>query len=172
MTDKYSNIHIPRWNELPNIDLYMDQVVTFVENNLGAFIKNDTNNEKEEGTSKILTKTMINNYVKQGVIEAPVKKKYNRRHLSCLFAICILKQVYSISDINTLMKSYIDSDSIEKSYNSFCEELENAINITFSGKENIVVNANLSQDMYVLKNVVQSFASKLYVQIVYLNKDK
>ena len=62
------SIHIPRWEELPNIDLYLDQVVTLLEEYLGNFITN-----KED---KIITKTMINNYVKHGIITPPENKKY------------------------------------------------------------------------------------------------
>ena len=69
-----SNLHIPRWNELPKLDLYLDQLVTTLEKNLRFFIGN-----KDE---TIITKTMINNYVKQGLIKPPKKKKYNRLHIA------------------------------------------------------------------------------------------
>ena len=84
-------IHIPRWNELPEIDLYLDQVVNYLEKYLSQYSTN-----KED---KIITKTMINNYVKQGIMPAPEKKKYSRSHIAYLMVIFILKHVYSISDI-------------------------------------------------------------------------
>ena len=87
--------HMPRWNELPDIDLYLDQVVNYIERCLGAYAV-----EKED---KVITKTMINNYVKQGVMPAPEKKKYNRSQIAYLLVICILKQVFSISDIKKLI---------------------------------------------------------------------
>ncbi len=59
MNKEIKDFHLPRWNELPSIDLYIDQLVSFLEQYLFGYIKND--NEKEE---KIITKTMINNYVK------------------------------------------------------------------------------------------------------------
>mgnify|MGYP000834552717 CR=1 FL=1 len=73
--EEIKNFHLPRWSEIPNIDLYIDQVVTLLENYLSNYIKSD--NEKDDN---IVTKTMINNYVKHGVINPPVNKKYN----SCL----------------------------------------------------------------------------------------
>ena len=88
-------IHIPRWNELPEIDLYLDQVVNYLEKYLDQY-----NVIREE---KIITKTMINNYVKLGIMPAPEKKKYSREHIAYLIVICVLKQVYSISDIGKLM---------------------------------------------------------------------
>ena len=58
-----SNFHLPRWNELPTIDLYIDQLVSLLEQYLSGYITND--NEKDD---KIITKTMINNYVKHNVL--------------------------------------------------------------------------------------------------------
>ena len=159
------NFHIPRWEELPEIELYLDQVVTFIDKYLSNYIKNDFNNkdEKEEKESKLLTKTMINNYVKQKIIEAPVKKKYNRNNIAYLFVICILKQVYSISDIYKLITLALETAPIDKSYNSFCDALENAIDSTFNGKK-ILDDIPTSTNKYILFNVVQTFASKLYVE--------
>ena len=71
MNDEIENFHLPRWNELPNIDLYIDQLVSLLEQYLSNYIKND--NEKDE---KLITKAMINNYVKHNVIKAPINKKY------------------------------------------------------------------------------------------------
>lgn len=157
------NFHIPRWEELPNIDLYLDQVVTFLEDSLSNFIKEDSNN----GKNMIITKTMINNYVKQGILEPPVKKKYNRKHIAYLFTICILKQVYSISDVNKLITLAIKTTTAESAYNSFCKELENAINLTFQ-KKIYSEDSSISKEKYILRNVAQTFACKLYVQKVFL----
>ena len=61
------NFHCPRWKELPEIDLYMDQVVSILEKYLSVFME-------YEG-EKIITPTMINNYVKQKVVDPPIKKR-------------------------------------------------------------------------------------------------
>ena len=92
------NFHIPRWEELPNIDLYMDQVVSLIEESLTNLVPS-----KDDKDDKVITKTMINNYVKHGILNSPVNKKYNRAHLARLIVICILKQVYSINDIDSLI---------------------------------------------------------------------
>ena len=83
--EKIIKHHLPRWNELPEIDLYLDQVVNYLEKYLGILSSNDDD--------KIITKTMINNYVKQGIMPAPEKKKYGKTHIAYLMVICILKQV-------------------------------------------------------------------------------
>ena len=82
-----SNLHIPRWEELPNIDLYLDQVVTLVNTSLEPLTNLNINSSREAST---LTKTMINNYVKGNLIDAPYKKKYSKTQLAKLFVICIL----------------------------------------------------------------------------------
>lgn len=164
MNKEIKDFHLPRWNELPNIDLYIDQLVCLLENSLSGYIKND--NEKED---KIITKTMINNYVKQNVIKPPINKKYNKDHMASLFVIFVLKQVYSINDIKKLISLAIDTSPIDQSYNRFCSELEKAIRIVFAEK-NYVKNSKLSEEQYILRNVVQSFANKLYVQKVFLKK--
>lgn len=159
---KNFNIQLPRWEELPNIDLYLDQVVTLLEEYLGDFMTN-----KED---KIITKTMINNYVKHGVIKPPENKKYSKSHLARLIVICILKQIYSINDIKNLIKLALDTSEIQISYNSFCIELENAINLTFNGiKTNEEIE--MTKEKYILKNVAQSFVSKIYVEKTFLNKE-
>ena len=164
MNKEIKDFHLPRWNELPNIDLYIDQVVCLLEEYLSGYIKND--NEKEE---KIITKTMINNYVKQNILKSPVNKKYNKEHMASLFVIFILKQVYSINDIKKLISLAMETSPIEQAYNRFCSELEKAIRIVFAEK-NYIKNSKLSEEQYILRNVVQSFANKLYVQRIYLKK--
>ena len=81
MYDKsiYANIMFPRWDDLPDIELYMDQVVSILEKNLSVF----SNGEK------LITPSMINNYVKQKIVKPPVKKRYDKMHLAYLFVVCI-----------------------------------------------------------------------------------
>ena len=116
---------------------------------------------------KLLTKTMINNYVKQGILDAPVKKKYNKIHIAKLFVICTLKQVYSINDINELINLATKNFPIKRAYNTFCNELENSIFVIFSVND-YTFDKRLSQEQYILKNVTQSIANKLYVKKVVL----
>lgn len=80
---------------IPNIDLYMDQVTTFMDTNL--------QNSKRRNQDKILTKTMINNYAKNNLLPPPVKKKYSKDHMLMLIFIYYLKNILSISDIQTLL---------------------------------------------------------------------
>ena len=158
-----SKIHIPRWNELPEIDLYLDQVVNYLEKHLGQY-----NVNKDD---KIITKTMINNYVKLGIMPAPEKKKYSREHLAYLIVICVLKQVYSISDIGKLISLTIQYFELSKAYNRFCANLEVSVKNVFSRKE-FPNTDKMTEEQYLLKNVVQSVADKIYVEFTFLNKEK
>ena len=83
--------------DIPNIDLYMDQVTTFMDKCLTQYKRYDED--------KVLTKTMINNYTKAKIFPAPVKKKYSRTHLMLLIMIYHLKSVLSIKDIGILFQS-------------------------------------------------------------------
>lgn len=157
-----ANFHIPRWEELPNIDLYVDQVICFLDDSLSYYVS-----KEKEG--HVITKSMINNYVKHSVIPPAINKKYNKEHIANLFVICILKQLYSITDITNLVKLGTKEISINETYNNFCDELENSISAVFAGKE-YKIEKDITLQEYGIKSVVISFANKLYVDKVCLNK--
>ncbi len=81
--------------DIPNIDLYMDQVTSFMEKELKS--------SKRYPEDKILTKTMINNYAKNDLLPPPIKKKYSKEHLMVLTFIYYFKSILSIKDIETLL---------------------------------------------------------------------
>ncbi len=82
--------------DIPNIDLYMDQITTFMDSRLRSSVRNP-----EE--DKVLTKTMINNYAKNDLLPPPVKKKYSKEHVLLLIFIYYYKGILSINDIQTLL---------------------------------------------------------------------
>lgn len=105
--------------DIPNIDLYMDQVTTFMEEALGS--------SKRYPDDKILTKTMINNYAKNDLLPPPAKKKYSKEHLMILTFIYYFKGILSIKDIETLLtpitERYFNTDSaldITRIYDEVC----------------------------------------------------
>ena len=87
-------------DDIPNIDLYMDQVTTFMDEHLSDV--------KRYEDDKILTKTMINNYTKNDLLPPPVKKKYSKEHIYVLTFIYYLKNILSISDIQKLLNPLTD----------------------------------------------------------------
>ena len=93
----FDRIELIKSEEIPGIDLYVDQVTTFMERKL----KNTT---RDPAHDKILTKTMINNYAKNNLLPPPIKKKYSKEHVLLLIFIYYYKNVLSITDIQTLLK--------------------------------------------------------------------
>lgn len=89
-----SRIDYVKPEDVPNIDLYMDQLTTFMESHLAS--------TKRYEDDKILTKTMINNYAKNNLLPPPVKKKYSREHVLMLIFIYYFKNILSIKDIERL----------------------------------------------------------------------
>lgn len=117
----------PRYEELPTIPLYSDQVIEALNRYTAPFFP-----PKEE---QAITAAMINNYVKQRLITPPVKKRYDREQLARLYCICLLKQVFSISEIRGLMEVQTSSYPFPKAYDYFCVELEKALHTTFSTRD-------------------------------------
>ena len=93
--ESISRIDYIKPEDLPEIDLYMDQVTTFMETKLKS--------SKRYSDDKVLTKTMINNYAKNGLLPSPEKKKYSKEHLLLLIFIYYFKNILSINDIQTLL---------------------------------------------------------------------
>lgn len=96
-------------SDIPNIDLYMDQVLSFLDDKLKS-----TKRRSGDSEEKILTKTMINNYAKNDLLPPPVKKKYSKEHMMVLIFIYYFKNFLSINDIQSMIKpitdEYFDSD--------------------------------------------------------------
>ena len=100
----------PKWSELPTIDLYLDQVLLYVNQLDSSSIVDD---------DKGLTASMINNYVKNGHLDKPIKKKYNRRQLARLIVITCLKNVFAIQEISKTISSLTKDGDSEAMYDNF-----------------------------------------------------
>ncbi|HFI0480854.1 TPA: DUF1836 domain-containing protein [Streptococcus suis] len=107
---------IPYWHELPDLDLYLDQVLLYV---------NQTTNSSELLEQKSLTASMINNYVKHKQLEKPVKKKYQKQQVARLIALTILKNVFSIQEISQTLQLLLQSSNSETLYNHFVDCMRN-----------------------------------------------
>ena len=111
--DELRSFSCPGWETLPEIDLYMDQVLTLVSKYFGIF-----------NGAESVTASMINNYVKASVVPAPNKKRYGKEHISRIFIICVLKRVLSISQIGTLLHLLSETMDSEQIYGLFREKLD------------------------------------------------
>lgn len=117
---------IERFNisDLPNIDLYMDQVTTYLNNKFRKV--------KRYEDDKLLTKTMINNYAKIRLLPPPEKKKYSKDHIFTLALIFFFKNLISINDVNTILAPLIenhfhnDEHPLEDIINKFLDFAQNS----------------------------------------------
>lgn len=120
--------------DIPNIDLYMDQVTTFMDKCLAAYKRYDDD--------KVLTKTMINNYTKAKIFPAPVKKKYSRTHLMLLIMIYHLKSILSIKDIGVLFQSALSEPNKAKQERMIETIYAGFVSLQKEAKENLVDSAD------------------------------
>ncbi len=107
-----ATIEMIPWSSFPELDLYMDQVITLMNRQL------DPLNVESD---RPLTPSMINNYVKDGVMPRPVQKKYNREHLTALSIICMLKPEFNLPEIRTMVQALERHFPTEELYEAFCE---------------------------------------------------
>ena len=100
LLEKLKTISYVKPEVIPNIELYMDQVTSFIEGQLA--------DSKRRTNDKLLTKTMINNYTKNDLLPPPVKKKYSKEHVLSLIFIYYFKNILSINDIRTILGPITD----------------------------------------------------------------
>lgn len=156
---KLQNYHIPRFNELPNFGLYMDQVVGYVNQMLNIFDEPDAN---------LITPSMINNYVKHGIIPPPNGKKYSNVHLAYICAVYFLKQVLSMDEIKNAIAHQISCNNTLGAYTYFCDGLEQAFKSCCLLTKTTSQPSTTADDetKYVLKTITISIANLTYAQKV------
>lgn len=116
LASRMSRVHIYRIGEMPRIELYLDQVLTLVTDELSfMYLPGE----------QTITGSMVNNYVKQRLLPAPKRKRYTRRHLAALLFVCAFKRVYSIAQLGRIM-GMIDEADVDRSalYDDVCAALE------------------------------------------------
>ena len=143
----------PRWEQLPGIALYMDQVTGYVNEVFAPLCP--------PGAERVLTKAMVNNYVKQRVMAPPSKKKYGRAHVAQLLAICALKQVLSIQEVAQLIRIQTQICEVQRAYDYFCGQLEAALQQAVQGKSEI---PGVNEEQLLVIHATRAFASKVYLQ--------
>lgn len=140
------------WDRLPDIELYMDQVVTFLDRQLPV--------PSGSGEDRVITPSMINNYTKDHVIPRAESKKYSRDHIALLLVICSLKKVLSMPDLSNLFKDFKanESDRIEKFYERFRELQELAIIKTSGIVTEGLKEINEANEKDILRNLALQLA--------------
>lgn len=141
------------WGDIPDIDLYKDQVISYMDRQLvGA------------GAGESVTPAMINNYVKQKVMPKPEGKRYSREHVAYLTMIAILKQVVSVSDVKTLIGKTAESEGLRPLYERFLDDLDGELSRT-----NDLIGAGLDEkelSELALRLAASSYADKLACECI------
>jgi len=157
---------LPRANQLPDLDFYMDQVVSIMEKYLHILSVDDE--------SRFITPAMINNYVKLGIIPPPEKKRYTKEHLCYLFIICTLKSVLPIPSVSLIINTELKNRTIFELYDIFCETYEKMLSQSVAtakklseeesdaktalGKLSLLMAVGASASELVAENALKSFA--------------
>ncbi|MDO5708016.1 MAG: DUF1836 domain-containing protein [Andreesenia angusta] len=115
-----NRVKLPRWDEFPEFGIYRDQLISIVNSSIDNVLY------IEENT--LLTKSMLNNYVKWKMIPKPIKKKYYKNHIAFCIVISCFKPILTIANINKGIKLQTRIESEENAYNRFCNILESIFN--------------------------------------------
>lgn len=105
-----------QWDRIPDIDLYMDQLKSYMERQHIGF--------ELTGTEETLTSSMVNNYIKSGILPRAKGKRYNRSHIGILTAICLLKQVLKVDEVGKLLQSCLQGRDVQSFYSDFTRMLD------------------------------------------------
>ena len=106
------------YEQMPDFPLYMDQMLSYMERQVLRFDDGDA-----------LTAAMVNNYTKSGLLPRAEGKKYNREHLCYLTAVCILKQVMSVKDVELLLSAVVPRNDVAGGYEAFRADLDRSLNL-------------------------------------------
>jgi len=147
------NFRLPRYREIPDVGLYLDQTVKYINPFIAPL-----------GFSEI-TASMISNYVKKGYIVNPVRKQYNADQIACLFFIAIAKNVVSMENIGRLFNVQENSYSRQVAYDYFADTLEGMLTYTFGLAEEFEDKGTTETEQ---RKILQSVVIAV-VHIIYLN---
>ncbi len=155
------NYQLPTWEELPDIDLYMDQLIGQVRRYL-SLLPEDVHNP-------VITPSIINNYVRLRVMPAPHRKRYGKLHIAYTIMICALKQVMTLTEIQKVIPPDLEEDQMRQLYNDFVRKLTTATRLFMDevrasaksvleeesayGCENLVLHSAITSMLYKLLTV-------------------
>lgn len=163
MARELTAFHLPRYEDIPNVGLYLEQTVGYIADYLQPL------------QTDAITSSMISNYVKKKLVANPIRKQYNREQIATLLFIAVTKSVLSLEHIRVLLTICRERYDSRTVYHCFCEELESAVCQVFgvqatesqmwsspalvpAGKE------DSSEERYILKNTITAVVHKIYLE--------
>lgn len=153
IAESVKDFRLPRYNEIPNLGLYLDQATKYVCEHLeplGQFS---------------LTPSMISNYVKKGLIANPVKKLYGREQIAYLFFIAVAKSVLSLDALTGFIKVQQSSYTLPKAYDYFCEQFEELLRFSFELQDTVnMVGEDNTDEKRLLFTCIVAAVQKVYLE--------
>ena len=147
------DFRFPRYNEIPNMGLYLEQATKYVCEYLAPL------------GEYTLTPSMISNYVKKGLIANPVRKQYGREQIAYLFFIAIAKSVLSLDALTGFIKVQQSSYPLPKAYDYFCEQFEELLRFTFELQDNLeMVGEDNTDEKRLLFTCIVAAVQKVYLE--------
>ena len=144
---------LPRFDQIPDIGLYLEQLTKYIS----------------EYTEPLglgpMTGSMVSNYVKQGIIDRPVKKQYCRDQIAHLIFIALAKSVLSLDDLQKFICLQQRTYAVSTAYNFFCQEMDAGLHIVFDSQgDTIKIPPSSGDEKTILRNIVIAIAHKIYLE--------
>ena len=153
IADSLRGFRLPRYQEIPDMGLYLEQTAKYISEFLGPL---------EEGC---LTPSMISNYVKKGLIDNPVKKQYSRDQIAYLIFIAIVKSVMSLDGLINFIALQKRTYSLQKAYDYFCRQFENTLLFTAEAKDTLdIVGEDTTDEKRLLFSCIVAVTQKIYLE--------
>lgn len=150
------NYRLPRYDEIPNVGLYLEQVVKYIGDYHAPL------------GDVVITGSMVSNYVKRNLVDNPVKKQYFREQIASLIFIAVAKNVLSLEDIRTLLDMQRKTYEAKIAYDYFCTEFENIIFYVFGLKDSLdIVGSDATDEKMMLRNTIITVAHKTYLDMCF-----
>lgn len=152
MIENIEGFRLPRYEQIPNVGLYLEQVVRYVNAHLAPL-----------GESE-LTSSMVSNYVKQGLIPSPIKKAYTAEHLARLLFIAVVKPVVQLEGLRLMFGIQEDNYPLQTAYDYFCDEFENMLGAAFGiAPARAGIGKTQSDAKDLLRNTILATVNKVYL---------
>lgn len=153
IAEPFRNFHLPRYHEIPDVGLYLEQTVKYICEHLSPL---------EESC---LTPSMISNYVKKDLIDNPVKKQYSRDQIAYLFFIAIVKSVMSLDGLINFIALQKRTYSLQKAYDYFCDQFENILFFTTELQDTVdILGEDNADEKRLLFSCIVAVTQKIYLE--------
>ncbi|MCD7806397.1 MAG: DUF1836 domain-containing protein [Lachnospiraceae bacterium] len=153
LTADVERFHLPRYQQIPTVGLYLEQVTRYISDMLSPVQEN------------CITNSMVSNYVKKKLIANPHKKQYDRDQIAYLIFIAAAKSVLSLDDLKQMIEMQQQTYSTQKAYDYFCQELESALSYVFGLSQTPTeIGSDPFDEKTMLRSVVFTLSNKIYLE--------